>query len=113
MRYPALIIGTIIAVLLVVSCTANKGNFSLVNKTKEPITRASVLICGQKIELKDIRPSGRASGSYEVKSDSHYTVEVEFLSGKKIRKETGYVTNGMDFRHEITVTDLDIEITEF
>lgn len=97
--------------LLLSSCTANSGSFSLVNRTNEPITRATVTVCGQTIELKDIKPAKSAVGSYKVTSDSHYTVHIEFLSGKKLDKETGYVTNGMDFRHEITVTDRDIEVT--
>ena len=85
----------------------------LVNKAKEPIARASVAICGQTIEMKDIQPNTSAAGSYEVKCESHYTIQVEFQSGNTLRKETGYVTNGVDFQHdEIVVTDSDIEITD-
>lgn len=112
MKHSAYCIGAIIAALLVTSCTTGKGNFSLINKAKEPIARALVTICGQTIELRNIDPSNSAAGSYHVKSDSHYTIEVEFQSGKKLRKETGYVTNGMDFQHEISVTGSDIEITD-
>lgn len=112
MRHPVLGVAATIAALFLISCTTNKGSFSLVNKTKEPIARASVAICGQTIELKDIQPNKSAAGSYEVKFDSHYTIQVEFQSGKKLQKETGYVTNGMDFQHEITITDSDIEITD-
>jgi len=89
-----------------------QGYFFLVNKATEPIAHASVVICGQTIELKDISPSKGAGGSYKVTSDSHYTIQVEFKSGKRLKKETGYVTNGMDFQDEITVTDSDIEITD-
>ena len=112
MRHPVLGVAVTIAALFLISCTTNKGNFSLVNKTKEPIAHASVAICGQMIELKDIQPNKSAVGSYEVKSDSHYTIQVEFESGKKLQKEIGYVTHGFDFQHEIVVTDSDIEITD-
>jgi penicillin V acylase-like amidase (Ntn superfamily) len=71
-----------------------------------------VAICGQTIKLKDIQPNTSAAGFYKVTGDSGYTIEVEFQSGKTLRKETGYVTNGMDFQDEITVTDSDIEITD-
>lgn len=98
--------------LLTASCIANQGHFSLVNKAKEPISHASVEICGQTIELTDIKPNENKAGSYKVISDSHYTIEVEFQSGRKIKNETGYFTNGIDFRHEITVTDSNIEITD-
>jgi hypothetical protein len=84
----------------------------LINKADEPIVRATVAICGQTIELKDIQPGESVSGSYDVTSDSHYTIEIEFQSGKHLRKETGYVTSGMDFQHEITVTGSDIDVTD-
>lgn len=111
MRHFALGVTATIAVLFLISCTSNNGSFWLINKAKEPIARASVAICGQTIQLKDIEPNKSAAGSYTVKSDSHYVIQVEFQSGKKLQKETGYVTNGVDFKHEITVTDSDIEIT--
>lgn len=112
MRFTATAISAVFAVIFMASCSANTGNFSLINKTKEPIARASVTVCGQTIDMKDIQPTKSAQGSYKVKSDSHYDVRVEFQSGKKLHKEIGYVTNGLDFQHVITVTDTDIEITE-
>lgn len=96
-------------IIAITSCT-NKGSFLFVNKTKEPILRCIVYVCGQTIELKDIKPTKSALGTYEVKTDSHYEISIEFQSGKKIRKELGYVTNGFDFYHEIIVTDMGIEL---
>jgi hypothetical protein len=94
------------------ACNKNEGKFLLINKATAPIARATVEICGQKIELKDIQPGKSAPGSYSVKSDSHYVINVEFSSGKKLQKEDGYVTNGMDFQHEISVSDAGIEISD-
>jgi hypothetical protein len=71
-----------------------------------------VEICGQTIELTAIKPNDSAAGAYKVTSDSHFTIDIEFQSGRKIRTETGYVTSGVEFRHEITVTDSDIQITD-
>lgn len=112
MRQFVLHLAATVAVLVLISCTANHGNFTLVNKAMEPIARASVTVCGQTIELTNIQPNKSAEGSYTVKSDSHYSIQVEFQSGKKLHKDTGYVTNGMDFQHEIVITDSDIELTE-
>ena len=112
MKRSVLGVAATLVALFLISCTTSKGSFSLVNKTKEPIARASVTICGQTIELKDIQPNTSVAGSYEVKSDSHYTIKVEFQSGKRLQKETGYVTHGMDFQDKIEVTDSDIEITD-
>ncbi len=87
MRHPVLGVAATIAVLFLIACTNSKGSFSLVNKTKEPIVRASVTICGQTIELKDIQPNTRAVGSYEVKFDSHYTIQVDFSLERHSRKK--------------------------
>lgn len=96
--------------ILIASCVAHKGDFLLINKTKEPISRGLVTVCGQTVELSNIQPGNSASGVYVVTSDSHYDISIEFQSGKKFRKELGYVTNGLDFHHEIVVTDADIEL---
>ncbi len=113
MKKASLIIG-IIFVMLMVSCSTNKnkGTFSLINQADEPIVRALVTVCGQSIELRDIQPGASASGSYNVKSDSHYIVEIAFRSGKKLRNEIGYITNGMDFQHEITVTGSSVKVAD-
>ncbi len=102
---------TTFSIFVIASCTTNKGSFLLINNAKETILRSTVTICGQTIELKNIQPTKSAVGSYYVKSDSHYSIKVEFQSGKELRKELGYVTNGFDFHHEILVTDIEIEIT--
>lgn len=104
------LIASIGIIFLLSSCVQNKGNFLLVNKASEPITIGLVTVCGQTILFKNIQPSKSVSGSYEVKSDSHYDIKIEFKSGKKLGKEIGYVTNGFDFSHEIIVTDIDIDI---
>ncbi|RFC37231.1 MAG: hypothetical protein DID92_2727743295 [Candidatus Nitrotoga sp. SPKER] len=98
------------AVFAMTSCVANKGNFLLINKAKEPISQALVTVCGQTIELRDIQPGISEAGSYEVKSDSHYDVRIKFQSGKKLQKGVGYVTNGLDFHHDIVITDTNIEM---
>jgi len=94
------------------SCTPHKGNFLLINKASEPISRALVNVCGQTIELNEILPTKSAVGFYEVRSDSQYDITIEFRSKKIIRKEVGYVTNGLDFSHQIVVTDTDIEMLD-
>jgi len=95
-----------------ISCAVNKGSFVLINHAKEPIERAIVVVCGQTVELKDIKPTKSASGSYMVTSDSHYDIRVVFLSGRELEKGIGYVTNGMDFHHEFVVTDTNIEMLD-
>lgn len=101
---------TAFLVFIITSCASNKGSFLLSNRAKEPISRSIVTVCGQTIELKNIQPTKSVLGFYGVTSDSHYEIGIEFQSGKRLRKEMGYVTNGFDFYHEIIVTDTDIEL---
>jgi hypothetical protein len=105
------ILGWLGVALAISACTSHDGSFTLLNKGKEPINRASVIVCNQTNEFRDI-PSGKSiAGAYRVTSDSHFVIEVEFSSGRKLRKEDGYVTNGMGFRHEIIVTESAIQVT--
>lgn len=108
-----------------VAMLSTKWRFRIVNMAKEPITNASVIIFDQTIEMKDIQPNKRASGFYKVggddhvKGDEHYTIVVEFQSGKKLQKKLQkelqkkdeYVLSGNNLLHEITVTDTDMDIT--
>ena len=112
MRHLLMAICAVLSVLVMASCTPNKGVFLLFNESKEPISRGIISICGQTIELKDIQPNKSAQGSYEVKFDSHYDIRIKFQSGKELRKELGYVTNGLDFHHKIVVTDTDIKLMD-
>ncbi len=107
-----LIFGVLLSILFATSCTSNTGDFALVNKANETIARASVEISGQKFEFMDVEPNETVLSSYEVRFDSHYTIEIEFQTGRLLQKETGYVTSGMDFQHEITVTSSNIELTD-
>lgn len=99
------------ALVLLASCSSNRGAFLLVNKATEPIAVATIKINEQTIELRNIQPNMSAAGSYKVRTDGHYKIQVTFESGRTLNKELGYVTHGMDFQHEITVSDSDIEIT--
>jgi len=100
------------SLLLITSCGANQGYFQLVNETKESITQASIHISGQTIYLKNISSGQTVSGTYTIKTDSHYDINILFLSGKKLHKEIGYVTHGFDFRHKIVVTETDIKLID-
>jgi hypothetical protein len=102
-----------LSVLLVLSasaCTENKGSFTLINNSKEMIKLAVVSVCGQTFRLSNINPSQSAPADYKVRADSSYDVAIDFESGRKIHKTVGYVTNGMDFHHDIAVSDTDVAI---
>lgn len=105
-------VATVAALVLVLSFVVafvldygagSQGKFTIVNKANEPIVQASVVVCGQTMELRNIQPGDVATGSYKVNCEGHFIILVEFASGKKIESYTGYITPGMDFEDEITV----------
>jgi hypothetical protein len=101
-----------IGALILISCTPHHGAFSLTNKSGEPLANAAVLVRRQLIAFTDIAPGATVNGTYSVRSDSDLKITIEFKSGRILRKEAGYVANGMNFHHVITVTGSDVEVVE-
>lgn len=93
-----------------ISCSSHEGQFSILNRSTDQIERVSVTVCNQTIEIQKVEPGRSVTGKYKVTSDSHFVVLIQFSSGRTLSKEGGYVTNGMDFKHEIVVMDTDVEI---
>ena len=101
-------------VFLETSCLSksNTGQFIFINDSNELISHATVEVCGQLIEVKNIKPHEEFNGTFKVKGDSHYKVIVSFASGKEIKDELGYVTHGFNYRLTIAVTDSKISISD-
>jgi hypothetical protein len=74
------------------------------------ITLAEVEVCEQFMQFKMIEINASKEGSFRIKGDSHYTILIEFASGKKLEKEIGYVTSGFDFEDTLIIKDDDILI---
>lgn len=110
MKYSLFIISFIILSLSMASCAKNKGEFTLTNKANETIVDVLVEICGAEIEFSNIKSGETVIGSYEINSDCHYDIRVKFLSGRIVEKKVGYVTNGLSFRHNILLTNSDVNI---
>jgi hypothetical protein len=98
------------ALLGAVACGSTKGTVSLVNRAEEPISRATIDVAGQTLEITNLGPSETATRTFRVTKDSHYTVEVVFRSGKRLKKDDGYVTPGFDFDDRIVVTESTLEL---
>lgn len=107
----AIVVAVLVALLLSVSCGRNKGTVSLVNKADEPISRATLnMSWGEKVEVTDLDPSKIATVHYRVR-EGDYRVEVVFRSGKRLTRDTVYVTPGFDYQDQITVTGSEIQLT--
>lgn len=85
------------------------GTVTVVNDSHEELSGV-VAVCGQSFNVPGLMPGERHKIRYELVSDSSYAVAVKFKSGKELRQDVGYVTNGMEFDDELHVTDKDIEV---
>jgi hypothetical protein len=53
-------------------------------------------------------PGGRATGRLAVGGDADYHITIRFQSGRELERRLGYVTSGMDFHDEFSVSETDI-----
>jgi hypothetical protein len=74
------------------------GQVLILNAATEPIRNGQLEVCGQKFLFGEIEQGGSKAIQYKVRSDSQYKLEVEFHSGRKLEKELGSVTSGLNFR---------------
>ena len=81
------------------------GQVLILNAASEPIRNGQLEVCGQKFMFGEIEPGKTKAFQFKVRSDSQYKLEVEFNSGKKLEKELGAVTNGLDFQDILTLDD--------
>src|SRR6476660_3349746 len=100
MRHSVTILGAaLMASLLTASCTRNTGRVSLVNKSTDTISRATLVFSwGERIDVIDLPPSRTATLHYRAR-EGDFRVEVVFRSGKRLTTGVvAYVTTGVDFR---------------
>jgi hypothetical protein len=112
MRHALTALGAaLMTLVLTASCTRNVGRVSIVNKSTETISRATLVFSwGERIDVSDLAPSHTATLTYRVR-EGDFRVEVVFRSGKRLTTNVvAYVTTGVDFLDEITVTDTDIRV---
>lgn len=90
---------------------SDDGQVLILNAATEPIKNGQLEVCGQKFLFGEIEQGKTKAIQYQVRSDSQYTLEVEFHSGRKLEKELGSVTNGLDFQDILTLNDHDVSLT--
>lgn len=87
------------------------GQVLILNAATEPIKNGQLEVCGQKFPFGEIEQGKTKAIQYKVRSDSQYRLEVEFNSGRKLDKELGSVTSGLDFEDILTLSDRDVSLT--
>ena len=95
----------LLSVCAAVWLSDNRGEVNITNNSAERINHIEIEVCNQQFKLENIGIGESKLIRYEVKSDSHYRINVEFASGKKLEEEIGYITNGIDFKDLIVVKD--------
>ena len=87
------------------------GQVLILNAATEPVKNGQLEVCGQKFMFGEIEQGKSKAIQYKVRSDSAYKLEVEFDSGKKLEKELGNITSGLDFQDILTLNDRDVSLT--
>lgn len=78
----------------------------------ETVTHVTVTISNQTFIFKAVQPTAIITQSYNVTGDSGFVVSAQMHSGKTITAADGYVTNGMDFKHDIIIDGNSIKIVD-
>ena len=87
------------------------GQVLILNAATEPVKNGQLEVCGQKFMFGEIEQGKSKAIQYKVRSDSAYKLEVEFDSGKKLEKELGNITSGLDSQDILTLNDRDVSLT--
>lgn len=87
------------------------GQVLIINSATEPVINGQLEVCGQKFQFGGIEQGKSKIFRYEVRSDSTYKLVVEFASGRKLVKELGHVTSGLDFQDILALTDHEVLLT--
>jgi hypothetical protein len=64
---------------------------------------------GETVQVTDLEPSRTATVNYRVR-EGGYSIEVVFRSGKRLRVDNVYMTSGVDYQDQITVTSSEIQL---
>ena len=90
-----------------------KGVVKIGNTSEELIVSINVEVIGvSSIKVGPLAPASEITMEFTTGRDSHYLVEVEFLSGKRLSTEFGYVTAGIVCWDTIAVSEQGIEVVE-
>ena len=86
------------------SCTrTNISDVTIVNDTPESIEKCSIKVIDTTVVFNNLKAGDKASATFVVSTDSHYTVTVTFAGGRKLEKDVGYVTVGYDYTDRILI----------
>jgi hypothetical protein len=100
----------VVLITFIFSDENKKSQVIIINTSSQKILFGEIEVCNKTYKIYNICQGESKCIEYKSKYDSHYTVTLKFDSGKTIKKELGYVTNGMTVKDIIKVEDGDIVI---
>jgi hypothetical protein len=86
----------------------DNGRVVLLNKGSRKISSGTIQVCGQKIIFEGLKPGDLKTFNFTITTDSHYSVAVQFVSGKNLSKNVGYLTSGTIVNDLLIVSDDDV-----
>jgi hypothetical protein len=101
----------VMAVLVGASCARHQGTLVFRNDSGEGISRITVAVCGRTLVIDGLKPAETRSASYRI-CEGHPVIEAEFTSGRHLRKDGGYITTGINIRHEMSISPDDIRLDD-
>ena len=81
----------------------------IVNQSRETLIGGSIAVSNNKtVNLPTLNHDASVVVRFDIKADSHYEINVTFVSGRVMKKDIGYLTHGFDFDDRLIVTAQDI-----
>lgn len=95
----------------IAGCSKSQGKVEIVNKSNEIVAGGTLKISDQIFQLPELPIGKTFEVLYKINSDSNYSLQISFKSGRKISKDVGYVTYGFSLIHDqIIILDNDISL---
>ncbi len=93
------------------ACSSNKSSLTITNASDYKIRLLKVLFCNNEIKVNNLLQGNSTTLYHYVKHDSHYTLSVNFSSGKVLVTNIGYLTTQVVFDNSAIVMNSKIVFT--
>ncbi len=100
----------ILCILVVKLMPSKKSEVIVANNSNEVVRRVSVDLCGERKVLTNLQINKQEVFELKVQHDCHFVIEVEFVNNSTFSEKVGYVTHGLNYRHEIGITERKINL---
>jgi len=90
----------------------DRGMILIINESRINIVGGEIEISKQHAKLGRLETNGIALVEFDIKTDSHYKIGIQFEGERNLIKEIGYVTGGRDWVDVVVVKENDIVIKE-